>query len=76
MDITSFLRQLEKDIPASSLTADTALADIENWDSTAVLTFMGMADADYGVQVDIEDLYKCLTVGDLFGLVAKNAISR
>lgn len=52
------------------LAGDTALADLPEWDSLAALGVIIMFDSDYGLTVTGNDLKKCMTVGDVFALIA------
>ena len=44
------------------------LAEMESWDSLAMLSFLAMADSKLDTSVPGEVLEKCRTVGDLLAL--------
>ena len=57
---------LETDSP---LTGPERLSDLANWDSLAVMSFMGLADARFGVTCAPADINASKTVDDLMRLV-------
>ena len=73
MDEKTFLKNMEEllEMNTGSLAADTALADIEQWDSLAFVSFLAMADSKYSMKVVPSELRQCKTVGDLMKLVSK-----
>lgn len=48
----------------------TRLADLAEWDSLAALGVIVMCDMEYGLTITGEDLKNCMTVGDIYKLVA------
>jgi|688.fasta_scaffold2284144_1 acyl carrier protein len=62
-----FISELESvlELDAGSLQLDKKLAEIEVWDSLAVLSFMAMMDSNYGATVVPSKLVECVTVCDL-----------
>jgi acyl carrier protein len=54
---------------ASKVSGATALKDLPNWDSLAVLSFVAMVDSKLGSAVKGTDLVKCETVDDLAALL-------
>jgi acyl carrier protein len=75
MELDTFIKQLAdavEGLDASTLTGDTPLAALPQWDSLALLTTLAMVDSEYGVQVSGRALQECQTVGDLFRLVQKH----
>jgi acyl carrier protein len=58
---------LELDTP---LTGEEALADLEAWDSMAVLTFMAMADEETGKTLAVPAIASAKTVNELYELLA------
>ena len=67
-----FLTELENvlELDNGVLKLDTKLADIEVWDSLAVLSFMAMMDANYGATVIPSKLPECIVVSDLMMFLA------
>lgn len=54
------------DVDASTLSADTKFRELEDWDSIAGLSVIAMADEEYGVTLNADDMKACQTLGDLF----------
>ena len=48
---------------------DSALADIEEWDSLSVVSFLALANAQYGKKIAKETLQEAKTIEDLYNLV-------
>jgi acyl carrier protein len=73
MDHKAFYAKLDEllELPEGSIAADSALADVEGWDSIAVISFIALADADYVATVPPERIARCRTAGDLAGLIAE-----
>ncbi|MGF1449642.1 MAG: acyl carrier protein [Opitutales bacterium] len=72
MNSEAFIKQLADSIEgleADGLTLDTRLADLDQWDSLAILTTIAMADADYEVTVTGQELNQCATVGEVYALI-------
>lgn len=53
------------------ITVDTVLANLEEWDSLSVVSFMAMANTAYGKKVAASDVKMAKTVADLYELVKK-----
>ena len=51
------------------ITMETVLADLEEWDSLSLVSFMAMANAAYGKKVILTDVKMAKTVEDLYELV-------
>lgn len=51
------------------ITMKTVLADLEEWDSLSLVSFMAMANAAYGKKVILADVKMAKTVEDLYELV-------
>jgi acyl carrier protein len=56
---------IENTIETENLTADTALGDIDTWDSLARLSILIMFDQKFGKNVEAEALASFVTVGDI-----------
>ncbi len=52
-----------------TLTLDTELADLNGWDSLAVVEFIALADDEYKVDLDFDRMESCVTIADLFDLL-------
>ncbi len=51
------------------VTMETVLADLEEWDSLSLVSFMAMANAAYGKKVILADVKMAKTIEDLYELV-------
>ena len=51
------------------ITADTVLGDLEEWDSLSLVSFMAMANSEYGKRIVPADVKMAKTVADLYELV-------
>lgn len=59
------------DVDTSDLTADVNFKDLPTWDSLAQLSFLALAQDDYGRNVTNESVKASQTIRDLFELVTK-----
>lgn len=57
------------DIDVTSLNGDTKFRDLEDWDSIAGLSVIGMVDEEYGVTFNADDMRACQTIEDLYNMV-------
>lgn len=65
-----FFEQLEEALEAEeSLTDDTVLVDLEEWDSLGTLAVVSMVSERYGVSLASEELAGAVTARDLRRLV-------
>jgi acyl carrier protein len=71
MDKRTFLSNMEEvlEMDAGSLEGSERLDALDRWDSLAVVSFIAMADAKYGVAVPADALRDAKTVDDLMKLV-------
>lgn len=51
------------------VTMETVLADLEEWDSLSLVSFMAMANAAYGKKIILADVKMAKTIEDLYELV-------
>lgn len=51
------------------VTMETVLAELEEWDSLSLVSFMAMANAAYGKKVSPADVKMAKTIADLYDLV-------
>lgn len=63
------------DVASGTMTGSTQLADIEAWDSLAILGFLALADRHYNVLLSAKSITGCQTVDDLAALI-EGATSR
>ena len=71
MQAEAFLREIEStlELPAGSLKGTELLADIPEWDSLAVISFIALVDEKLGLAVEGEALANADSVADLLALV-------
>lgn len=71
MEMAAFLRNLEDLIEADpgSLTPASVLADLEGWDSMAIMGFIAFCDEELGAAPAPRDIKACSTVADLTTVV-------
>ncbi len=55
--------------PEITLTMETKLAEVEEWDSLGLVSFVAMVDSEYGKTMVFADIKKAQTVQDLYLLV-------
>jgi acyl carrier protein len=70
MEKAVFLEKLSEilELPPGSLTGSENLADLEAWDSLAVMSFIAMVDENCGMAVAPKQIAACKTVDDLLAL--------
>lgn len=57
------------DVDPSTLSGDTKFRELDDWDSIAGLSVIGMVDEEYGVTFNADDMRACQTIEDLFNKV-------
>ena len=57
------------DVDSESISGETKFRDMDDWDSIAGLSVIGMADEEYGVTLNADDMRACQTVEDLFNKI-------
>jgi acyl carrier protein len=67
--IEDFLAAVDFQEPVS-VTAETRLADLPEWDSLGALATIVLFDTDYGKVIVGPDIAKCETIADLYALAA------
>lgn len=63
--------ELFDDIDASTLKGETAFRELEDWDSIAALSVIGMIDEEYGITLNAEDMRSSRTLQDLYDKTRK-----
>ena len=64
------------DLPAGTLRGEEELEGLENWDSTALITLIALAESNNGVHISPGQIVNCTTVADLLRLAgAENSSS-
>ncbi len=59
------------DLEHGSITSDTMLSDLEDWDSVAFLSFIALLDDEFDKQIQGSVIRQQKTVGDLMRLMEK-----
>ena len=77
MTRTEFLLEMDEilDLPAGTLRGHEKLEDLQNWDSTSLITFIALAETNHGVSVSPGQIVTCSTVADLLRLAQAESIS-
>ncbi|HTS07810.1 MAG TPA: phosphopantetheine-binding protein [Candidatus Eisenbacteria bacterium] len=55
-------------LPIGTIRGDEKLEELDNWDSTALVSFIALADTASGVDIPLEQIVNCSTVADLLRL--------
>jgi acyl carrier protein len=74
-----FYRNLDEllEVDQGTIKGSDLLADLENWDSVAVISFIAMADEKYGVNIPAKRIAGCQSVDDLAAILAElQAVSK
>ena len=68
-----FLRRMEEilEINANTLKENDKLSDLTEWDSMAVLGFIAMANNEWGVKIEVDDIGTCKSFSDLYNLLER-----
>jgi len=70
MTRTEFLLEMDNilALPPGTLRGNEQLEELENWDSTSLITFIALADENSGVTISPAQIVNCSTVADLLRL--------
>ncbi len=55
-------------LPVGTLRGEEKLEELENWDSTSLITLIALADTNNGVHISPGQIVNCSTVADLLRL--------
>lgn len=71
-----FLLEMDNvlDLPPGTLRGHEKLDDLNNWDSTALITMMVLAENNNNVHISPVEIVTCSTVADLLRLAQVNGI--
>lgn len=67
--IANFADQFD-DTDASEILATTEFHELEEWDSLIALAVLNMTEKKYGKRITFDEMKKCVTVEDLFNVIA------
>lgn len=69
MTRSEFLLQLQDMLQAeNAIDPNCSLADLEEWDSMAIMILIAFFDREFGLQFKFDDVQKCASPEDLIGL--------
>jgi acyl carrier protein len=68
-----FLRLIDEllELDSGSLKGPEKLADLENWDSLSIVSFMGLAKERFEMTLPAKGIAACQLVDDLFALIER-----
>ncbi len=74
MDQESFMGLVEEilEVEPGSVTMQDSLAELD-WDSLSNISFIAEVDGRIGKSLNAERLSACISVGDLYGLLAEGS---
>jgi acyl carrier protein len=77
MNRDQFLLEMDEilDLPAGTLRGHEKLEELQNWDSTSLITFIAMAENNNGVAISPGQIVTCSTVADLLRLARAESSS-
>jgi hypothetical protein len=70
MSRDEFLLELDEllELPQGTLGGSEKLENLENWNSTALIGFIALADTNNGIRISPRQIVKCATIADLLQL--------
>jgi hypothetical protein len=77
MNRDQFLLEMDEilDLPSGTLRGHEKLEELQNWDSTSLITFIAMAESNNGVSISPGQIVTCSTVADLLRLARAESSS-
>jgi acyl carrier protein len=70
--LLKFENSLEESPPSGTLKGDELCADLDGWNSLAVLAFIAVINKDYGLTLQPAKLLGCRKVNDVVDLIVTN----
>ena len=68
-DFIEKFAEIFDDVDPASLSGETKFRELDDWDSIAGLSVIGMVDEEYGVTFNADDMKACQTIEDLYNRV-------
>ena len=68
-DFIEKFAEIFDDLDASTLSGETKFRELDDWDSIAGLSVIGMIDEEYGVTFNADDMRVCQTILDLYNRI-------
>jgi len=77
MNKIQFLGELERllELNPRTINGDEKLAEIDSWDSLAVLGFIALVDQKFNIVIAPEKINQAVTIDDLLLLLGKHIMS-
>ena len=69
MNEKDFMVKIKAIMDNEDLTMDSVLADVDEWDSLSIVSFVAFANASCGKKIPPVPIRECLTVRDLYNLL-------
>lgn len=70
MNEKEFMSKIREILDNESVTMDSALDNIDEWDSLSAVSFMAFANSSCGKTLMPDKLWDCKTIRDLYGLLS------
>jgi len=67
--VANFAEQFD-DTDSSEITAETKFHDLDEWSSLVAMSVMALAKTQYGKTITGAEMRECVTVENLFNLIA------
>jgi acyl carrier protein len=67
--LLQFENSLEEPLAPGTLRGDELCADLDGWNSLAVLAFISVVNKEYGITVPPKKIFSCQKVDDIIDLV-------
>jgi len=77
MTRNEFLLEMDEilGLPVGTLRGHEKLEELENWDSTSLITFIALAESNNGLAISPSQIVSCSTVADLLRLARAESSS-
>ena len=69
MDIQEFIERFAEAVEieqVDTLSAETEFHNLDAWNSLALLSVIAMLDESFGIQIEMKELEKMVTIQDIF----------
>lgn len=76
MEINEFIEKFADifdDTDAAIITSETKFRDLDEWSSLSALALLALADEEYDVSLDANDIRKAETISDIFNVIKEKA---
>ena len=70
MNEKDFMTKIKAILDNETVTMDSVLADLDEWDSLSIVSFVAFANSSCGKKIPPAVIRECRTIRDLFGLLA------